>query len=64
MKRREDPERRSLEGVFGGMETRMDPWRVEPAVREVVLVWRVTYLEDEFPMVEAWFGLVWFGRSR
>jgi hypothetical protein len=38
IKRREDPERRSVEGVFGGRETRMAPWRVEPAVREVVLV--------------------------
>jgi hypothetical protein len=51
MKRSEDPERRSLEGGVEGTVRRMDPRRVEPAVTEVLLVWMVTYLDGEFPMV-------------
>ena len=52
MKRSDAPVNRSIDDAeFSGMDTSIDPDRSEPADKEFVATWRVTYLEDEeFPM--------------
>lgn len=52
--RRDEPANRLLDVAFSGTETRIEPERVDPAERDVVLACRVTYLDEELPMVAFW----------